>query len=269
MRGGPSIPLTFPHGTTQATESLGAGPSVEDPENRESSVLSCTQDSKQVERVSWPLPLPSMPQSPPTPKSRRVQVRVGRVPCLHLDPAPLFTKPQASGKRVGTRKGRPDLPNSPSSMTPGVSEQKAASCGLIQAPLAPSSSRGIVGKGPLLRNLSTILFSIIQAAATSDLGEGSSKLLTPSQERWGGEWSPSPCSSHSRAPSTIKQKRTQAAPTSGAWPQGGGRGVSQRLPGTDGLEGGEDRSHQLPRHPHSTSRRLPPSPIKQKRIQQH
>lgn len=33
--------------------------------------------------------------------------------------------------------------------------------------------------------------------------------------------------------------------------KGGPRGVTQPLSGTDGLEGAEDRSHQLPRPPHS------------------
>ncbi|XDA83142.1 hypothetical protein R6Z07F_013036 [Ovis aries] len=63
-----------------------------------------------------------------------------------------------------------------------------------------------------------------------------------------------------------RQKLTKAAPIPGTGPQGDSRGAGQQLSGTDGLGGGEDWSHQLsgPLTP-----LFLPSPIKQKRIQQH
>lgn len=117
-------------------------------------------------------------------------------------------------------------------------------------------------KGPLPPNLSSLPSSIMQALATSDSGEGGSELSAPSGETGRGSGPSAWPLTRRRSPSTVKQKLTPAAPTSGAWLRGGARGARQQLSGTDGLEGGEDRSQQLPRPPI-------PFPIKQKRIQQH
>lgn len=76
----------------------------------------------------------------------------------------------------------------------------------------------------------------------------------------------SPRPSRSRASFTIRQKLTKAAPIPGTGPQGDSRGAGQQLSGTDGLGGGEDWSHQLPG---PLTPQFIPSPIKQKRIQQH
>ena len=108
------------------------------------------------------------------------------------------------------------------------------------------------GRVPLPLNLSpqdTFPFSIIQAAWTSGTrGEKLQALNALSLGMEGQVTSPLP--SRSRAPFTIRQKLTKAAPTSDAGPQ------SAALQ-DNGLEGGEDRSHQLTRPPHASIHSLP------------
>lgn len=77
-----------------------------------------------------------------------------------------------------------------------------------------------------------------------------------------GGGSPSPRPSHSSAPCTVKPKLTQAAPTSGAWPQGSPRGVVSSSPGQMVLRA----VRTVPIiSPGPLSTQIIPSPIKQKR----
>lgn len=160
---------------------------------------------------------------------------------------------------MGTGEGHPDS-QQPFRNNPGGSGQKE-SCGLhhSQTPFAASSSRGPVGKGPCLwTSIPPVLND--PSSATSDTGEGGSQLRTPPGETGRGS-GPSACPSHSRAPSTIKQKLTQAAPTSGAGLEGGRPGVSSSL-GQMVWRAARTGPINSPGPPTS-------SPIKQTRIQQH
>lgn len=225
-----------------------AAQSTEDPENR--AVLSCTCLPR-VGRVFLAFALTS--QSPPSPNPRRVKGGGGRVPCLHLHPVSALHKTLDFGRGLGTGRSschpKQSLLNKPRGVW--AEEESRGLRHHIQTSSGTLSSRGVVRKGPLASEPFIPEYSlppsIIRAASTSGTERRKLRALDALGKDGRGPLALAP--HKSRDPSTLNQKLTQAAPTSGAGP--GKAASSQQLSGTDGLEDGEDRSHQLPSPTHA------------------
>lgn len=100
--------------------------------------------------------------------------------------------------------------------------------------------------------------SIIQAASTSGTGEGGSKLSTPSQERRGGGGRvPQPSPLTLKRPLYRKTKINPSCSDLRRLAPGKPARSRQQFSGTDGLEGGEDSAHHLPRPPQHSDHPLP------------